>query len=273
MRELRLDACKSPRALACSVLTLTLALSLNSCFRAEGVTDPRATITRLVRLLDDQDPQVRLVAAQALGKIANPETVAALLPRLQDPDPAVRAMSAWALGQFGEDLPEDAILTLARWLDDPSPVVKRAVAEALGRARPTPALAQVLIDRLGHGDRETRRAAAQALIWLDTPLATQALIQALGDPDTLMRQLAVAALGELAETRSLPAIQERLLTDPDSSVRSEAAFRLGKFGDRTVVSALRRALARDPDRQVRRWASWALAELNQTPPSPPNQEG
>lgn len=242
---------------------LLLLSSLNSCYGNQAATDPQAAAARLVELLQDEDPQTRLTAAQALGKIAAPDTAGALVRRLDDADPAVRAMSAWALGQFGEDVLDQAGLALAARLDDRSAAVKQAAAQALGSVGGTQTIIELLTERLRHPNVETRRAVVQALTWLEAESAHHALMTALADSDARVRQGAVAALGETVDPRSLPAIRDRLLNDSDAGVRGEAAFRLGKFGDATVVPALRSASARDSNAVVRGWASWALEQIEQ----------
>jgi HEAT repeat protein len=251
-------------AISCQPYVLCVLLLLGGCYGNQAATDPKSAAAPLIVLLQDQDPQVRVVAAQALGKIAVPDTAPALLRSLDDADPAVRAMSAWALGNLGEDALDQAGMELARRLDDPSPAVKQASARALGALGSTQTIIDLLTERLARSDVETRRAAVQALTWLEAGSAYHALIAALGDPDAQVRQGAVAALGEMVDPRSLPAIRDRLLKDPDAGVRSEAAYRLGKFGDRTIVPALRSASARDQDDAVRRWASWALEQVSST---------
>lgn len=244
------------------LLPALLVLSaLNGCYGNQAATDPQAAAARLIELLQDEDPQVRLTAAQALGKITAPDTVGALVRSLDDADPAVRAMSAWSLGQFGEDVLDQAGLALAGRLDDPSPDVKQAAAQALGSVGGTHTIIELLTERLRHPNVHTRRAVVQALTWLEAESAHHALIAALADPDAQVRQGAVAALGETVNPLSLPAIRERLLNDADAGVRGEAAFRLGKFGDATVVPALRSASARDSNAVVRGWASWALEQI------------
>lgn len=253
------------RTLRLRILLLAALLSVtNGCYGNTATTDPTATAFHLATLLKDQDPQVRLTAVQALGKIAVPDTVPVLLHSLHDDDPAVRAMSAWALGNLGEDVLDQVGLELAKRLDDPSPAVKLAAAQALGAVGGTHAIVELLTERLAHGDVETRRAAVQALIWLEASPAYHALIKALGDADAHVRQGAVAALGEMVDPRSLSALRDRLLKDQDAGVRGEAAYRLGKFGDRTVVPALQAASVRDQDPAVRRWASWALGQIEPT---------
>jgi len=243
---------------------LCFLLLLSGCYGNTAATDPGAATSRLIPLLEDQDPQMRATAAQALGKIAAPDAAAALLRSLNDTDPAVRAMSAWALGNLGEDVLDQAGVELARRMDDPSPAVKQAAAQALGAVGSTQTIVELLTERLTHSDVETRRAAVQALTWLEAGSAYHVLIKALGDSDAQVRQGAVAALGEMVDPRSLPAIRDRLLKDTDAGVRGEAAYRLGKFGDRTIVPALRSVLARDPDAAVRRWTSWSLEQIEST---------
>jgi HEAT repeat protein len=243
------------------LLSIILLSGVGGCYGNQAVTDPKSAAVPLVVLLQDQDPQIRISAAQALGKIAVSDAAPALLLSLDDADPAVRAMSAWALGNLGEEILDQAGMELARRLDDPSPAVKQASARALGALGSTQTIIELLTERLTRSDVETRRAAVQALTWLEASSAYHALIAALGDPDAQVRQGAVAALGEMVDPRSLPAIRDRLLKDMDASVRGEAAYRLGKFGDRTIVPALRSASARDPNAEVRRWASWALEQI------------
>jgi len=241
--------------------TILLLSGLSGCYGNTAATDPNAAAARLIELLQDEDPRIRLTAAQALGKIAAPDTAGALLRSLDDADPSVRAMSAWALGRLGEAVLDPAGLELVNRLDDPSPAVKLAAAEALGEIGGTQTIVELLTERLRHADVESRRAAVRALTWLEAESAHHALITALSDSDAQVRQGAVAALGEMVDSRSLPPIRDRLLKDAHAGVRGEAAFRLGKFGDSTVVPALRSASARDPDAAVRRWASWALEQI------------
>jgi HEAT repeat protein len=255
------------RTFGTQILLSSVLLSIVSgCYGNQAAADPKSAAASLVVLLQDQDPQIRVSAAQALGKIAVTDTAPALLRSLDDADPAVRTMSAWALGNLGEDVLNQAGMELARRLDDPSPAVKQASARALGALGSTQTIIELLTERLARSDVETRRAAVQALTWLEAGSAYHALITALGDPDAKIRQGAVAALGEMVDPRSLPAIRDRLLKDTDAGVRSEAAYRLGKFGDRSLVPALRSASARDQNAAVRRWASWALEQISSTTP-------
>lgn len=248
-------------------LLLAVLSLLDGCSGNPSPSQPDIVVPRLIALLKDPSPDARRTAALSLGKIARPEAAGALVERLNDPDPLVRQYSAWALGSLGEAALDQAGLALVRRLGDPAPDVKAAAALALGNVGATQGMVELVTEALQEADPETRRAAVQALGWLETPSASVALVKALGDPDGKVRQGAIAALGELADPRALPFIQDLLARDSDAGVRSEAAFRLGKFGDQTALPALRSATARDADPGVRRWASWALDQI-QKPATP-----
>ena len=244
------------------ILVLSFLITLGGCEAPSAPPNAPAVVTRLLDLLHDPDPDVRKTAALSLGKIAPADAAKGLVESLRDTDPTVRQFSAWALGRLGQEVPEEPGIALARRLDDPVPAVKIAAAHAVGLTGWTDRILDVLIELLDQPEEATRQAVVHSLAWLEAPPAYSALIGALRDESPRVRQGALAALGELADTRSLPLFQDRLLRDPDPGVRSEAAFRLGKFGDSTVLPALRSAADNDAHPDVRRWASWAMSQLN-----------
>jgi HEAT repeat protein len=209
-------------------------------------------------LLKDPSPDVRRTAALSLGKIALSEAVPALVQALRDRDPVVRQHSAWALGSIGEEAREKAAAALLTLLADPSPGVAETAGQAIGQLGASQPVVALLIKGLQQPAPNARRAAVRALAWLEAPSAYSALVQALGDSDALVRQGALAALGELGDSRAVSLMEGRLLHDPNEGVRSEAAFRLGKLGDQTVEASLRHAATTDSHEGVRRWAAWAL---------------
>ena len=258
------------RIFSTALLSLLLAnsLALAGCVRDGSSDPPDIVVSRLAMLLKDPDADVRRTAALSLGKIALPETAEALIASLTDADPIVRQYSAWALGNLGDTAIDQAGPALVERLGDSSPAVKTAAALALGNlmgtSGGTQAIVELLTEALRNHDTTTRRAAVLALTWLEAPSAYPSLIEALGDRDALVRQGALAALGELADVRTLPVMRDRLLRDPDPGVRSEAAFRLGKVGDDSVLSVLRLISLKDESQEVRRWASWAMSSIQDT---------
>ncbi len=84
----------------------------------------------LIRLLADGEARVRRRAALAAGRVGLREAVDPLTPLLTaDPEPDVRAMAAFALGLIGDAAARPALLQA---LADADPVVQGRAAEALG---------------------------------------------------------------------------------------------------------------------------------------------
>lgn len=82
----------------------------------------------LVRAVSSQQPELRKVAAMALGHIADPQTVPALIGLLRDPDAEVRLAAVEGLGEIGTPAAKPG---LTRALEDANAEVRRAAVEAL----------------------------------------------------------------------------------------------------------------------------------------------
>ncbi len=255
-------------ALTAPILFALLLLGSAGCQAEAPVGNPQIVTSRLVTLLRDPSPDVRRTAALSLGKIAHVDATTALVQALSDPDLQVREYSAWALGQIGEDVTDEAAVRLAGTLSDKHPSVKQAVALALGKIGSRPPVIAILAQALAVGEKRSRRAAVDALAQLEAKSTYPALRKALVDPDPVVRQGAVAALGELGDRRILADFRERLLFDASPAVRAEAAYRLGKLGDpgdREVLQLLDLAARHDTASGVRVWADWAKAGIGPGP--------
>jgi len=94
--------------------------------------DPQNALIKpkLVELADSDDANCRYFVAFTLSELQDPDTVPLLLKLLKDEDDDVRRVSADSLGQIAIE-PRTAVPALAAALKDPSPVVVLFVAEAL----------------------------------------------------------------------------------------------------------------------------------------------
>jgi HEAT repeat protein len=88
----------------------------------------RRALPSLCRLISDQDPDVRLFAANLLGDIGNPGALPQLIQALKDPDVNVKVASAEALGKVGDASAVDALREV---LPD-EPWVTMAAIKSLG---------------------------------------------------------------------------------------------------------------------------------------------
>ena len=98
--------------------------------------DPNA-VPALLRALDGDDVYVRIVAAEALGKIGNPVAIQRLFATQEDSDPGVRRRVVTALMRIGLEpkarVAAQVVPGLRHALDDPEPAVRWTAEKALRR--------------------------------------------------------------------------------------------------------------------------------------------
>ena len=91
----------------------------------------------LLTLLTDPEARVRRRSALALGRVRLPEAIPALTTMLQsEVDPEVKQMAAFAMGLIGDAAAAPALMTA---LTDPDPLIQGRAAEALGLLAHKPA--------------------------------------------------------------------------------------------------------------------------------------
>jgi peptidyl-prolyl cis-trans isomerase B (cyclophilin B) len=261
--------------------------------------------------LRDRDPTVKRRAALAAGRLPDPATVPALVDQLNDPVPEVRQMAAFALGRMGRAAGDLGTERLIAALRDSDSGVRARSAEALGRlggARAGRALAEFVVAGIPRGAPvltirgddpgspqdpwlELRlgvlglarlgdpKLAAGALLlsgqprfdwWAATyaaarlrgPALRPVLVAAATASDPLSRALAAEGLGALADAGNLEPLS-RLARDPEPSVATAALRALAATADDGARPAVERALrAKDPE------VVWqALRALDSLPPA------
>lgn len=209
---------------------------------------------RLEPHLDDDDPDVRLVAVAGLPLAEDPEAVPALVRALSKR----RLAPERVIERLGQPWAVESLLAQLRMLDEigerraaPRVGVARALGHA-GDARAEPAL----IGLLQRGSLEERISAARALGEVGGKRARTELEKALADEAWPLRAQAAKALGSIGIERAVPAL-ESVLDDPAWWVRANAAASLRSLGE-PGHAALERALDH-PDRYARDRAREALA--------------
>jgi len=102
--------------------------------RAEAVST--ASLENALRT--DQDIDVRLAAAEALGKIKSPEAIAAIVVALDDRDPALQYVGVQAMKSItGQDYgPDVQVWRQVALGGNPPPAEAPSLAERLRDARP-----------------------------------------------------------------------------------------------------------------------------------------
>lgn len=156
----------------------------------------RSEFMRLQERLIDPDPDVRKSVVMELlhyGETA----VDPLIALLMDEDSDVRIHAATALGWVGG---RDAVQPLAVALKDPNPYVRRYAARALCWVVDDDAVND-LVEALKDEDNYVRQYAARALGWSQNAHAIRPLLELLNDPNADVREYANIALDDLGEVR------------------------------------------------------------------------
>ena len=158
--------------------------------------------TALIEALSDENWQVRLNAAVALGEIGNPTATPALIAALNDENWEVRANVTIALGKMDHA----AVPALVAALEDQDAQVRRNATRALGDIG-DPTAAPGLIGVLNDEDWEVRAGAAVALGGMGS-VAVPALIEALKDENEYAEAMATWALKLIGTPEALEAVKE-----------------------------------------------------------------
>lgn len=159
-------------------------------------------------------------AARALGLLGaisdRPELAAAREQLAARPRAAVEIVGALR----GPDGPADAPAKPA--LDPAGELVRALVAalEQLWAGAPAPFTPAPFLAVAGDASRYLRAAVAIVLSRFDDEPSRAALVQAMADPDAMVRQAAVRALG--SRSRLTRELLQKALTDPEPRVRSTA---------------------------------------------------
>lgn len=243
-------ACRSSRALRRAQGAHRLGL-----IHAAAGSGAGESLAAVTPLLADRHPEVRRVAARAVGRIGSPGSVAALLDTLVDPRPVPPRVVAQALLDTGAAAGPDLVDAVG----DPRPEVAATAVEVLGHLRHIPAGA-VLVDALHGGDDEVRVRAARALGRIGTPASIGPLLDAAQPGRPLA--LRVVALGSLRRLGD-PAVAARLaelLADADPRVAAAAGRTLAELGP-PGVRTLASVAARPGDAGRQALAALASAEM------------
>lgn len=235
-----------------------------------------------VAALDHELPELRMAAANAIGRAEVTEAVPALLARLADEDHRVRLRAVRAAGRVGDARAVDPLVTST---EDPRPRTRRAVATALGEIGVGGGL-PALLDLRDDEVLGVRLAAVRALGGLSSPRPIEPLVDCFEDDEDEVRGAAAFAIVELltnappdrshemradvvdalSETHGeavADALTELFEESSEPHQRQNAAWLLGRVTDggtaaiETLVDALD-----DDDEMVRRFAVTSLAEID-----------
>jgi HEAT repeat protein len=227
----------------------------------------------LLDLLTETDHQVNYAAAVALGNLsqapsANSKRKWVWVAKGDEVNRVSQALDAtpegeinprsWLAYILGRSEDSRALSPLMRKLDDPSPVVRRAVIGALMKLGDKQAVAP-LLTKLDDQDKEVCRAVIEALVKLGDKQAVAPLLAKLDDQDKDIRRAVIAALGQLGDRQAVALLLTKL-DDQDKDIRRAVIEALVKLGDKQAVAPLLAKLD-DQDKDIRRAVIAALGQM------------
>ncbi len=228
------------------------------------------SVSILIKYLRDDDIDVCIDAAEALGVIGDNRAVVALLESLDhDPDGDVKTMVVGALGKIGGEQAVSRLLELAifpleddEWDDeeswDSSWDIQIAAVQALAQLRVSAAV-QPLCDLLADNECQVDKSSLCNALAHIGGTGEQALVQKLGEDIPRERRRAAYALGINCTAIGARALG-RALQDPEAEVRVAAADALASGNHGRYLNALL-ILLRDPSAEVRETALRVVSTL------------
>lgn len=145
---------------------------------------------------------------------------------------------------------------LLKALRDPDATARIRAAEMLGENK-DPRAVSALSGVLGDPVAGVRLSAAKSLSKMGQ-VALDGLITATQDPDKEVRQVAVKALGQFADSLGISALM-LALRDTQMDVRNQAAFALSRIGGPAVTMLI--AALHDPDANIRASCARILGQI------------
>ena len=207
------DSDRYSRAIAVRALTASYADSAG--------LDRNGTARRIVMLVEDADPHVRIHALRSLGTYADPSYVSAAANGLSDSDPNARVQALTTLGQLGG---VDAERLLMSNLSRGTFAERRQALLGLARIARDTALVRcagwIISD-----EWVTRLAGIEALGIVGGDTARSWLVDLAHDPDARIAGRALSAL-EQVDTGASGAIARELVKHADPFLRATAARRI-----------------------------------------------
>ena len=202
-----------------------------------GLMRPKGGLKLLYQALLRNEPDVRTVAAKAVGAYRNPVSLKPLLGSVRtDTDKvvvervAVEIVAAQSLDTILK-LMEGRDVTIRR-------LAMKALGDALKGARPPPRAIAVLKSRLHDKDLDIRRAAVYALARVSDPKVAASIMTLSGDPDEEIRAAAVVAAVSSSDPASDNILLEAL-SDVSDKVKEAALDGIAARKLRTAKQQLR----------------------------------
>jgi cyclophilin family peptidyl-prolyl cis-trans isomerase/HEAT repeat protein len=226
--------------------------------KALGRIGAREASVHVAEALTDSVEVIRQEAAFALGLIGGPDALLAITADLNDgQSSAVKIAMIEALGRMGDLV---IVAALTRYMDDPDPAVRGAVARAFARL-PGHGRTVDLVEMSRDSIADVRAMAVYALMRTGDPSAFGRLRWCMKDSASLVRHYAARALGVLGDSTGLSHLTDRLSRESNSLVKISLIRSISQVGDRRALKTLLNILSGKHSIHVKAEAIGALGML------------
>ncbi|MBI5875719.1 MAG: HEAT repeat domain-containing protein, partial [Deltaproteobacteria bacterium] len=200
-------------------------LAIEERIKAARGRDSRSFVQDITLALADEDKEVRLAAAMALGKIRSMEAIEPLLFALQDEDIWVKAAALESLGRIGGG---SAVKTIKGFVDDDNGMVVCAALEAMARiaAEEHQTVEEIkpwAAKCLSHNDTEVVKAAVQVIARIDKQGGVSEILPLLEHADWDVRAQVVDILSGRKDDFIKNCLETHLKVETDDLVKQKIA--------------------------------------------------
>ncbi len=217
----------------------------------------RVILERLAHL--PTDPELIIVAAEALAKIGDRRSFEALMSLLGNPDAGVRQAAIAALNSLGHP---DMSAQIFQRLQDKNPRVRESAVKIAGYFA-WPNCVDLLLQLCHDADSRVRRAAIEHLPYLESDWVVPALVEAIHNEQPNVRASAARAFGQIDPETAFPHLL-KALSDVEPWVRYYSARSLGWHANIQALEALCLLSQNDPATHVRAAAIEALGQIGKS---------
>ncbi len=199
----------------------------------------KAAISTLARVAAIGHPSARVAAAKGLAETSSGEAIFPLIKLLEHEDVLVRDASIQGLTRLGRAEGVDVTQLLVEMTSSEDVNVRRAVIEIVDSVGdPDGTFWKRLVRRLRDSDWWVRERATEVLLKIARHQVLDEVMDLLADDSDVVRRYGIDVLVKFREQRGLVPLARMARDDPDWLVREKAVEALGEIGDERVVPML-----------------------------------
>ncbi|MFA5779978.1 MAG: HEAT repeat domain-containing protein [Elusimicrobiota bacterium] len=216
----------------------------SACVALGYIGDPKAQAGLIERVKNDPDNSVKMQAILILGNMRSSGAVDPLIPLLKEKNPDMRLMSAQALGKIGdvkaapaikdalsvsvEEIKNDASLKEPYRQGQYNRLISELV-KSLGDLKDKSSEGKIE-ELLKNDEKSVKLSAASSLGKLGNKSGISVAKELANDKDDMIRMQAVEALGNIGDTSAIPVLEKMFNTETNNNIKESARTALYKLG-------------------------------------------